>query len=603
MSRGRSPELPESKGALSCHIEGIAASTGRVLGIARRVDWDIPPVPHRTIGPGEVEAEIERFTRARDWARREILGLRDETAERIGPLEAKLFESQALMIDDPDMVEGTIAYIRDNYLAAERAFDWRILEIRARFLDSAHAMVLDRLADLRDVRLRVLYPLLGNAGPPWETPWDEPSILVADEVTPSVAVRFDPARVVGFVSAGGSRGSHTALLARALGIPAVVGVGPRLAEIEDGSFLLLDGGTGRIVLDPSEDEIDSFCRAAVQASQRQRRLTELAHQPTETTDRVPVVVQANLDQPDDAGEARDLGARGVGLFRSEFLVIGRREIPSEEEQYEAYRRVLEVFPRSEVTLRTFDIGGDKFPLFLAMPPEENPYLGWRAIRVCLDLPELFRNQLRAAVRAAQHGDLRLLLPFIVSVDEVRRTRAILREVYDSLEPGLRERRVPVGVMVETPAALEILDLLAPHVDFVSLGSNDLTQYVLAADRGNAKLAEMYDSLHPAMLRMYSRLVREAARHELDLGACGDVAGDPIGICVLIGLGYRKFSLSLSSLAEVKEVVRAVSAGDLERLCADLHRVESAREVRVAIREYLDDIEMPALAFRSGLSVE
>jgi phosphotransferase system enzyme I (PtsI) len=301
-----------------------------------------------------------------------------------------------------------------------------------------------------------------------------------------------------------------------------------------------------------------------------------------------VVVQANLDLPHEAEEAVRLGADGVGLFRSEFLVIGRREIPDEEEQYQAYRRVVDAFSGREVTLRTFDIGGDKFPIFLSMPPEENPYLGWRAIRVCLDLPELFGNQLRAAVRAAGAGGLRVLVPFVTSVEEVRRTREILHDIYGAL--GLMERgtRIPLGVMVEIPAAVETLDLLAPYVDFVSLGTNDLTQYVLAVDRGNAKLARLYDPLHPALIRMYARLERDCARHELDLSVCGELASDPVGVSVLLGLGYRKFSVSLSTLPEIRELMRNVSAADLSDVCRETYRAENGAEVRAPIRRYLEE---------------
>ena len=570
-------------------VEGMGASAGRALGPVRWIDWDIPLVPHRTISPGEVEKEVERFGQAKIRAVEHVSHLQAETTRRIGPFEGKVFESQAMMIEDPDLIRGTLSYIRDNFLCAERAFDWQVLEMRIRMQESAHAMLVDRLADLHDVRLRVLSHLLGRGDPSdLVTEGEEPAVLVGNELPPSIAARLDPERVLGVVLSGGSRGAHGVILARALGIPVVVAVGGALESIGDSDRLLVDGRTGEIRINPSPQEVEGFHRAVAQATHRREALQKVAGKPTKTMDGVHTVVQANLDLPHEAEDALRLGAEGVGLFRSEFLAIGRREIPTEEDQLAAYKTVLEAFPGREVTLRTFDIGGDKFPLFLQLPPEDNPYLGWRAIRICLDMPELFRNQLRAAVRASESGNLRLLIPFVSTVEEMRRSRDMLSEVYSSL--GLTESgvRIPLGVMVETPAAVEILDLLAPYVDFVSLGTNDLTQYVLAADRGNAKIGKLYDPLHPALVRMYRRVVKESSRYGLDLSVCGELSGDPLGVAALLGLGYRKFSVSVRGLPEIRELIRNVSAKELGKLMRKLDRVESGDEVRIALAQYLAD---------------
>lgn len=570
-------------------LEGMGASSGRALGPVRRIDWDIPLVPHRTIRPEDVEDEVERFGRARARALEHVSHLQTETTHRIGPFEGKVFESQAMMIEDPDLVRGTLSYVRDNYVCAERAFEWQILEMRLRMQESAHAMLVDRLADLHDVRTRVLSHLLGRDDPSdLVTDGDEPAILVGSELPPSIAARLDPERILGVVLSGGSRGAHGVILARALGIPVVVAVGVPLESIGDSDRLLVDGRTGEIRINPSPQEVEGFHRAVAQATHRREALQEVAGRPTETLDGVRTVVQANLDLPHEAEDALRLGADGVGLFRSEFLVIGRREIPAEEDQLQAYRAVLEAFPDREVTLRTFDIGGDKFPLFLQMPPEDNPYLGWRAIRICLDMPDLFRNQLSAAVRASASGTLRLLIPFVSTVEEMQRSRDMLMEVYSSLGLTDAGARVPLGVMVETPAAVETLDLLAPYVDFVSLGTNDLTQYVLAADRGNGNLGKLYDPLHPALVRMYRRVVKECSRHGLDLSVCGELAGDPLGVAALLGLGYRKFSVSVRSLPEIRELIRNVSAKDLGKIMRKLDRAESGDEVRRAVAHYLSD---------------
>lgn len=571
------------------HLQGVGASPGRTYGGVRRFEWDVPRVDHRTIEPDEVEDEVQRFQDAREAAREDIRELREQTAERLGKIEAQIFDPQILMLDDPDLVDGTLAYIRDNYLSAERAFDWRVLETRSQILDAGHAMVMDRLADLEDVRVRVLAHLLDRNVDPqfWED--GENRVLTASELTPGCAVQLDPDRVDGILTAAGSRSSHSAVLARSLGIPAVVGVGPELEEIEDGTPVIVDGHVGRVVVDPSEDDLETFRRAVESTGRREERLQEIVDAPGETADGVEVALQANLDQPHDTEEAVRVGAQGVGLFRSEFLVIGHRTVPTEEEQYEAYREVVSAFPDQPVNLRTFDIGGDKFPMFLQAPPEENPFLGWRAIRVCLDRPDLFRRQLRAALRAGAHGRMRLMLPFVVSVSEIRRTKEHLREVIDELEVDGEVRDVPLGVMVETPAAVETIDLMTPHVDFLSLGTNDLTQYTLAADRGNAKLSGIFDPLHPALIRSYSRLRRQAERDDCELSVCGELASDPVGVAVLLGLGYRQFSVPPSTLPELKEVIRSVEVSELEQMTSPLAERETAGEIRAPFERYLESV--------------
>ena len=570
-------------------LEGVGASEGRALGPVRWIDWDIPLVPHRTIRPEEVEAEVDRFAAARAGALEHVKRLQAETTNRIGSYEGKVFESQAMMIEDPDLIDGTLRYVRDNYVAAERAFDWQVLEMRVRMEESAHAMLMDKLADLHDVRVRVLSHLLGREDPlAVVTEGKEPAILAGSELPPSIAARLDPERILGVVLSGGSRGAHGVILARALGIPVVVAAGAPLRTITESDRLLVDGRTGEIRVNPSPQEVEGYHRAIAQASNRREALQKLAGRPTRTKDGVRTVVQANLELPHEAQDAARLGADGVGLFRSEFLVIGRREIPNEEDQVEAYRTVLEAFPDREVTLRTFDIGGDKFPLFLKLPPEDNPYLGWRAIRICLDMPELFRNQLSAAVRASESGNLRILIPFVSTVEEMQRARDMLTEVHAALGHAESGARIPLGIMVETPAAVEILDLFAPYVDFVSLGTNDLTQYVLAADRGNANLGKLYDPLHPALVRMYRRVVDQCAKHELDLSVCGELSGDPLGVAALLGLGYRKFSVSVTALPEIRELIRNVSAKELGRLMRKLDRAESGDEIRHSLSGFLAD---------------
>ncbi len=565
-------------------IPGLAASPGRAMGPARRIRWEIPSPPHRTIRPDEVGDEIARFEAAVEGARIAIRELREHASRTLGEVEAKIFDPQILMLEDPEIVEGTCRYIRENFLAADRAFDWRITELRAQILEAAHLMILDRIADLRDVRHRVLARLAGRQDDPLAVP-TEPCILVFEDLTPSVAVRLDRERTLALVVGAGTRSSHSAILARSMGVPAVVGVGGNLDRIPDGVVVLVDGGAGTVIVEPTPEQIEMHRRAEARLTEMREKLATEGSDPLVTTDGERVHLRANLDQPDDVARARAVAAEGVGLFRSEFLVIGQRVIPTADEQYRAYRKVLDGFPGQPVTLRTFDIGGDKFPLFLEMPPEENPYLGWRAIRVCLDLPDLFRNQLSAALRAGEGSSrLRVLLPFVVSIDEVLRTRAMLEEEADRL--GVDPSNVPLGVMVETPAVVETLDLVAPHVDFISLGTNDLTQYTLAVDRGNARLAHLADSLHPALVRMYRRVCEEGLACGLEVSVCGDLATDPEGLALLLGLGYRDFSVAPTRLPEIRELIGTLSAADLAMLCAST--AASGSDLRRRLRAYLEE---------------
>lgn len=577
-------------------IGGIGAAPGRALGPARVWRPDLPTVVHRTITPEEVDGELDRFEAARAEARDRLASLAESTGRRLGEFEGRMFEAQAWMIDDPLIVEGTRAYIRENFLAAERAFDLQMLEHRVRMLDSGHAMVLDRLSDLADVRTRVLSSLMSFHQP--ELPGDaaEPVILVARDLPPSLAARLDAETVAGFVMAGGSRGAHSVVIARSLGIPAIVGVGGDIDRLDDDVPLLVDGRAGRVIAWPAESEREAFRDVRMRSTERQERLESTDQGPVVTRDGVELTFLANIDRPDEVPAARRLHASGVGLFRSEFLVIGHPEIPSEEEQLAAYRAAVEAMPGHPVVLRTFDIGGDKFPMFLSMPREENPYLGWRAIRVCLDLPDLFRNQLRAAARARRHGDLRLLIPFVTSVREVERTRDLLDAVVDELGADAPAAPIPLGVMIETPAALEEIDSLAPHVDFLSLGTNDLTQYVLAADRGNARLAQLYDPLHPALVRMYRRLVDASRSHGLPLSICGELAGDPVGLACLVGLGYRSFSISLAALPEQRDLARAFDTVRLADIVADLDGADSDAS-RGALGSYLAEVGAPPAVAR------
>jgi phosphoenolpyruvate-protein phosphotransferase (PTS system enzyme I) len=544
--------------------DGIPASPGIVIGPAFVLRWEMPRVPHTSIRAKDIDAEVGRFHSARRFAQDRIREIQQHTEQRLGYVEAQIFEPQLLMLDDADLVEGTVAYIRDNHLSAARAFELRMLEFQSEWSRSGHPMIMDRLNDLADIQIRVIRRLLDMTDPDVDLDELQGSvILVARDLTPSVTVQLDRSRILGLATDAGTRTSHSAILARSLGLPAVVSLGDLATTLVGGEELILDGREGRIIIAPTEEDKRVYRERDVKIREWEQELLLLAHLDAVTPDHQPVLLRANIDLPSEAKGARSHGARGIGLYRTEFFVVGRSTPPEEEEQYRCYREVLEVFPADAVYIRTFDLGGDKFPLFLHMPPEENPFLGWRAIRVCLDTPDMFRAQLRALLRATAHGDVRIMLPLVNEISEIRRTRQLLEEEAARLEA----EGVPfnagckVGIMIETPAAAMTASELARYADFFSIGTNDLVQYTLAVDRGNSRLAGLYNPFHPAVIRLMEQTARAGRSAGIEVSVCGEMAGNPLGVFLLLGLGITAISVAPSALPEVKKVVRSVPAVD------------------------------------------
>lgn len=561
--------------------DGISASPGIVIAPAYLLRWELPRIPQASITPDRVELEIERFNTAREEVKVRIREIQRQAAERLGAVEANIFDPQLLMIDDPELVDGTNAYIRENLLSAPRAFELRVLEFQSEWRRSGHPMMMDRLNDLLDVQTRVIRALLGLADPEEMLAGARGEVvLVARELTPSLMVQLDRTVIRGIATDAGTRTSHSAILARSLGLPAVVSLGDLSEKVSTGQELILDGRAGRVIVEPGEMTREIYRERDIKVREWEQELVLLADLDSITPDRQPVVVRANIDLPTEAELARGHGARGIGLFRTEFLVVGRSTVPDEAEQYRAYRQVVEAYPHHAVYIRTFDLGGDKFPLFLNMAPEENPFLGWRAIRVCLDMPDLFRTQLRALLRATVHGDLRIMLPLINEVEEVRQTRALLEEE----EARLRMEGIPfnpgykLGVMIETPAAAMTAVELSRHADFFSIGTNDLVQYTLAVDRGNSRLAPRYSPFHPAVVRLLQRIADAGRAAGIEVSVCGELASQPLGVYLLLGLGITAISVGPSSLLEIKKVIRSIPAADAREVVGAALAAETADEV-------------------------
>lgn len=541
-------------------LQGISASPGIVIGPAHLLHWEVPDVPQRIIPDEDIDPEIARFHAVLVKARERLDAVRDRAAQNAGVEEASIFEAQRMMLDDGEIITQVEKYIRQN-LSAEKAFDVVLSEFRHRFAVSPIPMLRERVGDLTDVHIRVLSLMLGLGDhDPVDVRKGANAILVTHDLTPSLTVQLDREAIAGIATDSGTRTSHVAILARSLGIPAVVGLRDATRRLRGDERLVLDGSSGMLIVNPSEAEVATFQRRAIIEAQDAAELQKSADVEALTTDGVHITVRVNVDLPEEAVVASHSGGEGVGLMRTEFLVVGRATMPDEEEQYREYTAVVKAFGTQPVVIRTFDIGGDKLPVG-GFPHEPNPFLGWRAIRMCLDEPELFKTQLRAILRAGLHGDVRILLPLVVTVDEVRQTRRLLREAMGELDSrGTPYKRdVPLGVMIETPAAAMAADTFVDEAEFFSIGTNDLVQYTLAVDRGNANLAERFTPLHPAVLRFIRHTADVAREAGLEVCVCGEMASDPLLAFVLVGLGIRQLSVNPRSVPLVKRIIRGVSA--------------------------------------------
>ncbi len=568
-------------------LHGVSASPGIVSGTVHLLRWEVPEVPSRLVSDAEVAGELQRLRDAVTAAIERLRVVQARAEANAGPAEAAIFEVQVAMLEDPSLQESIEALIRQN-LAAEKAVDLVLLEWRERFGRSTNPLMRERTGDLIDVQIRLLTLLLGlpDHDPVDLAPGDG-VILVTHDLTPSLTVQLDRRAIVGIATDAGTRTSHVAILARSLGLPAVVGLLDATQRVRTGDRVILDATNGVLLPKPTAAELSAFADRAQREAVALAALSAEAVGEAVTTDGHRVTLRANVDLPDEAARAVESGAEGVGLMRTEFLVVGRAAMPTEEEQVEAYRNVLRAFPGQPVVIRTYDVGGDKLPMG-GFPHEPNPFLGWRAIRMCLDEPAIFSVQLRALLRVAAEGDVRIMLPLVVSVDEVRQARFLLEEAADDLaRRGVPHRRdVPLGVMVETPAAAIAADTFAGEVAFLSLGTNDLVQYTLAVDRGNASLVTRFTPLHPAVLRLIAQTVEAGAASGVEVSVCGEMASQPLMAFALLGLGIRTLSVAATGIPLVKRLVRGVSVAAASAAAQDALRAATPADVERGLRAAL-----------------
>ncbi len=562
-------------------IQGAAASPGIAIG---PVFCLCDPSIEIELYQAEPAAEWQRLETALQTASQELTLLRDKACVESGEEEAAIFDAQLLILQDPTLLEGLQLGLTDRRCNIETLWN-EAIETNAGLLDAMQDEYFRaRATDVRDIGRRVIRLLLGHNEVDLSA-LATPSIIVARDLTPSDTVRLDKSLVLGFCTAEGGPTAHSAILAKALGIPAVVAAGAAVLALTNGTQVVMDGGNGKIIVAPDAAELTALqaqkARETALAEEHQRH----AHQPAITRDGRRVEVAANIGSAEDAARAVAAGAEGVGLLRTEFLYLDRSSAPDEEEQLAAYQAIFNILEDRPIVVRTLDVGGDKPLPYIDLGREENPFLGWRAVRMCLDNPDFFKVQLRALLRAGVGRDIRIMFPMIATLDEFRAAKALLCEARAALEASGTPcaGQVQTGIMVEIPSVAVLADLFAREVDFFSIGTNDLTQYTMAADRGNQKLTHLADACHPAVLRQIARVIECAHEAGIWVGLCGELGGDPDAAPILLGLGLDEFSMASSSIPRTKALIRNWSAAAAHELAAAALNMESGEQVRKFVR--------------------
>ena len=524
--------------------------------------------------------EEARFQTALSETRKQLTAVQERLRDEFGAKEYQIFDAHLLVLEDPALMEEVGRQIRDEHHTPEYAF-YTASEKYAEALSAVDDSYLsERAADIRDVTQRVLGNLMGQPQRAGVSDLTEPCIVVANDLTPSDTAQLDPAKVLGFVTEVGSRTSHTAILARSLQIPAVLGLGYAIEELKPGQTVLLDGFNGFVIISPSEQTLFEYGQLVERQSSIEESLDEIRTEPAKTLDGHTIILSANIERAGDVEAVRKSGATGVGLFRTEFLFINRSDLPNEEEQFQAYKKVTESLAPEPVIIRTLDLGGDKLLSHVNVAAEMNPFLGWRAIRLCLEEKDLFRTQLRAILRASAFGDLKIMYPMVSGMDELDAANVLLDECRKQLRAEGVEfaENLEIGVMIETPSAAMIADSLARCVQFFSIGTNDLIQYSLAVDRLNEKIAHLYEPTHPGILRLIKATVDAGQAQKIWTGVCGEMAGELAMVPLLIGLGVAELSVVPSLVPRVKMLIRSIEMVQARELAEFALNCDSPGEI-------------------------
>ncbi|UAL46099.1 phosphoenolpyruvate--protein phosphotransferase [Sutcliffiella horikoshii] len=568
---------------MSNTIQGIPASSGIAIAKAYRLENPELSVEKKTID--NAQTEVERFEKAVEISKTELEKIKEHAHKELGADKAEIFSAHLLVLSDPELLNPIKDKIKSDSVNAEYALD----ETAGMFINMFEQMdneyMKERAADIRDVTKRVLAHLLGVtvSNPALIS---EEVIIIAEDLTPSDTAQLNRQYVKAFTTDIGGRTSHSAIMARSMEIPAVVGTKNVMETIQNDAMVIIDGLDGVVIVDPTEEEIATYKEKQEKYEEQKKEWAKLVNEKSLSSDGQEVELAANIGTPKDVKGVLANGGEGVGLYRTEFLYMGRTELPTEDEQYKAYKEVLESMEGKPVVVRTLDIGGDKELPYLNLPKEMNPFLGFRAIRLCLEEQDIFRTQLRALLRASSYGNLKIMFPMIATLDEFRQAKAILMEEKEELVKNgtTVNENIEIGIMVEIPSTAVMADIFAKEVDFFSIGTNDLIQYTMAADRMNEQVSYLYQPYNPAILRLVDNVIQAAHKNGKWAGMCGEMAGDPIAIPILLGLGLDEFSMSATSILPARSQLRGISKEEAASYREEILSMSTAEEVVEFVKE-------------------
>ena len=566
-------------------LKGIGASDG--IAIAKAYLLVEPDLSFNNEKVADVDAEVEKFKAAINQSKVELTQIRNNAEIALGPDKAAIFDAHLLVLEDPELINPIEDNIRNNQMNAAASLS----EVSTNFITIFESMdneyMKERAADIKDVSKRVLSHILGVSLPN-PTMIDEPVVIIAEDLTPSDTAQLNKQFVQGFATNIGGRTSHSAIMSRSLEIPAVVGTKNITDAVQQGDFVIVDGIAGEVIINPDEQTVTGYKARQAAFLQEKEELKQLVNDKTVTKEGKHVELAANIGTPNDLEGVKNNGAEGIGLYRTEFLYMGRDAMPSEDEQFEAYKKVLSEMDSKRVVVRTLDIGGDKELPYLNLPKEMNPFLGYRAIRLCLDQQDIFRTQLRALLRASIHGKLSIMFPMIATINEFREAKAILEEEKANLiaDKVKVADDIELGIMVEIPSTAAMADIFAKEVDFFSIGTNDLIQYTMAADRMSERVSYLYQPYNPAILRLIKQVIDASHKEGKWTGMCGEMAGDSTAIPLLLGLGLDEFSMSATSILSARRQIKNLSQPEMAKVAEQALNCATQEEVVKLVEAYL-----------------
>ncbi|WP_227016612.1 phosphoenolpyruvate--protein phosphotransferase [Sinanaerobacter chloroacetimidivorans] len=569
---------------------GIAGSEGIAAGKAYVFINNQTEIDMEAVASDAIQTELEKLNEGIELSRTQLIRLKEKVLQEFDESKAQIFEAHRMMLEDPEFAGAIREAITSGSVNAAYAVKKVADSYIAIFEQIEDDYMRERAADIKDVSSRLTRNILGISS------WDllainSPVIIVAHDLTPSDTAMMNKEYVLGFTTDVGGSTSHTAIMARSLGIPAVLGLGDISSRIKDGDYLIIDGFEGKIIVNPDQEQQAEYEMKISQHRERRKKLQEVASLPAITADGRRIEISCNIGTPEDIHGAAANGGDGIGLFRTEFLYMNSNSLPSEEEQYEQYRKAAVLLQGKPLIIRTLDIGGDKKLPYLRIPEEMNPFLGWRAIRICLERKDIFKTQLRAILRASTEGNILIMFPMISGVGEVREAKKVLEETKEELrrENIKFDENIRVGIMVEIPSAAMTADIIAKEVDFFSIGTNDLCQYALAVDRMNPKVSSLYQPLHPGILRLIKNVIDASHRYGKFTGMCGEMAGTEEACVILLGLGLDEFSMSAAAIPAIKNLVRSVTIKQAEEIADHALTMDTPEEVLEYSRNILNQI--------------